>query len=181
MGVSEVEQRTRTALFHDVLTTAKRSILDLMRHNDNITRLLFYNTPDALDASNPVTPDIQRRVYLQSSPEKRVFLSAFNGETVKQTQTEVHIGFRDVKSVQAGNMKHPTLTVDVIAASAINALAGGLRLRHDALFQEINDTIEGFPVGLVGYLTLVKARETVLPGHSHVIWTAVYDAGEVRP
>ena len=177
----DIIDRIDKALFNNVLSETKMNIVSLIRDNDNITRLLKYNAANALNETNPITSTIKKEIYSQNSPNKRVFLSGFDGQAVEETRSEIHISFDSINPTQASTTKIPFLTIDVVVADAINVLDDGMSLRHDRLFQEICDTIEGYSVGTVGHIEMIHpARELVLLGNTHLIWSANYKVGEIK-
>jgi len=169
------------APFNNVLSTAKTEIVGLIRGNDKITALLWFDTPDALDKVNEITSTIRNKVYRQNSADKKVFLSGYDIDAVKEVRSEVHISFVNVRPYQSSTTKIPNIRIDVIVADSLNVLNDGYSLRHDYLFQEICDTIEGHHVGTVGTIELIQpAQETTLQNNTHVIWAAVYKVGEIK-
>lgn len=172
--------RQLKAKYNNVLSTTKSRIITLMRENDNIVRLLHFLTPNALSTSNIVTPRIRRDLFVQNKPTTRVFLSNFNEEAIKEARAEIHINFETIKAVDSGSTKIPIIAINVIAANAINDLDDEIGMRHDLLYQEIADTIEGFSVGTIGYLEMVDAREGILKNNTHVIWNSRYKVGEIK-
>lgn len=166
--------------FNNILSETKSCITRLLWNNDSITRLLKYNESNALDESNPITNAIRKEMYFQSSENKRLFLRGYDGETVSETRSEIHINFSSIKPFQASTTKFPYLLINIVVADGINVLSDGISLRHDYLFQELNDTIEGQAVGTVGHIEMISATESVLAKNTHAIWSVIYKIGEIK-
>lgn len=178
--INTIDAIDTKAPFRNVLSIAKTEITSLLRGNDKITALLWFDSSDALDQIGEVTTTIKNNVYRQSSASKKVFLSGFDGQAVKDVRSEIHISFENIRPIQTSTTKIPYLRIDIIVADSINVLNDGMSLRHDYLFQEVCDTIEGFSVGTVGFAELENAQETVLINNTHVIWSARFKVGEIK-
>jgi hypothetical protein len=164
---------------NNILSETKTVIVSLLRANDNFTRLLKYTTRDAL--AKPVNSNIRKEIYSQDSAKKRVFLSGYDGQRVSEVRSELHLSYSSVKPIQSSTTKIPYLRADIVVADDINVLDDGMSLRHDRLFQELCDTIEGQIVGTVGCVELAQpAQETVLQGNTHVVWSAIFKIGEIK-
>lgn len=174
------ENYLKKAPFRNILSIAKTNIALLLMDNNDIIRLLKYNTADALDDTNPVTDAIRSELFSQSSPNRRVFLTAYNGEPVTDERSELHISYDSVGITYASAVKTPILKIDVVVADPINPLSDGMSMRHDYLFQSVCDTIEGNLAGAVGYLSLTQSKEWILQDNSFIGWTAFFEIGEVR-
>lgn len=172
--------RISKAKFNNVLSLAKTRIASLMRENDNIIRLLKYIEANALDESKPVTNKIKKELFTQGTKNTRVFLTSFDGETVKEQRAEVHMSIMTINVEDHSFTKIPVLVIDIIVATGVDALDDGMTLRHDLLFQEISDAIEGYSVGAVGYLELLSAKESTLKNNTHSVWSAIYKVGEIK-
>lgn len=172
--------RIPKAKFNNVLSLTKTRIASLIRENDNVIRLLKYMTPNALDESNLVTTKIKKELFMQGTDDTRVFLASFDGETVKEQRAEIHMDIMTINVENHGFTKIPILVIDTIVATGIDTLDDGMTLRHDLLFQEISDAIEGYSVGAVGYLELLSAKESTLKNNTHSVWSAIYKVGEIK-
>ena len=170
----------------NILSETKTEIATLIRDNDKITKLLKYDKADALE--NPlyvVDNKIRKEIYSQSSGNKRFFLMGFDPHAVKEVRSEIHVAYDRINTYQAGITKVPFLRIDVIVAVPINSLSDGYSMRHDVLFQLVNDTIEGHHVGTLGNIKLSEnsrdlAWEYPLEGNTHVVWSAIYQIGEIK-
>lgn len=153
-----------------------------MRDNDDIVRLLQFMKPDALDDKNIITSKIRKDLFSQfyGNTNQRVFLSAFDGETVKEQRAEVHISIGKVKVKGNSITKIPVLVIDTIVATDVNDLDDEITKRHDLLGQKICDTIEGYSVGTVGYLEMLDATESTLKNNTHSVFSAIFQIGEIK-
>lgn len=176
------KNRVQKANFNNSLSNIKSRIVSLMRENDDIIRLLYFMQPDALSENNLITTKIRKDLFSQfyGNKNQRVFLSAFDGETVNEQRAEIHISVTQIKVEDHSMTKIPILVIDIIVATDINDLDDEITKRHDLLGQKICDTIEGYSVGTVGYLEMLNAREVTLKNNTHSVFSIMFKVGEIK-
>lgn len=133
------------------------NIIRLLFYNENIWKLLYYTTPDALD--QPALTAEQKSALVWRGQEHqenyRVFLTPMQEDTVYKQSTILKLYRSKIKPTGAfyGNMLY---AIEIECNTKLGMLSDG-RPRLDVLWEEISQMLIGANVGGIGTLFFNQA------------------------
>lgn len=172
--------QSKHVVLGNTISEIKAKIMYRLIEDEDLCKLLYYDTPDALDQDITSKQIMDLFLPKENNTKRRIYLKPYPNQVTSVKNCEIRIHMIRMKVETTPYVYQPYIQIDIFCHNDLTDLNDGISQRQDVLMQKVNDLLANYHLDIIGNMNLVQIDDWSMQNSAYLGYSLLFTVGTIN-